>query len=508
MKLGDLLTVMGLNMIIPPVRLEQDVKEIVYDSRKVTPGSLFVAIRGFRLDGHEFIGQAVNKGAIAIIAERDGIVEEGIPVEVIRVPDSRVALARIAAAYYRNPSQKLKLIGITGTKGKTTTSYLVKSIIEAAGHKSGLIGTIDHRVVDKVYPALNTTPESLDIQKLLREMVDAGCGYCVMEVSSHSLALGRTTDCVFETAVFTNLKQDHLDFHHDMKSYFHAKLRLFTGLASDKAVVVNTDEPRSQDIILQTNAMVMTFGMSEQSDIHPMAAIGQNINGLSFSVCTPQGVLSVNSSLVGKYNVYNILAAIGVGVSLGFNLKNIAQGIEIMKAVPGRMEKVDQGQQFGVVVDYAHTEDSLRQLLDAVREMARGMVITLFGCGGDRDKSKRPKMGAVAIESSDVCIVTSDNPRSEDPLAIINEIETGMTALGRKIEAGEAFPVAVSGRKPYYIIPDRREAISVAIRMAQPGDVVVLAGKGHEDYQIIGERRVHFDDREIAREEILKRQAK
>ena len=508
MKLNELLTMMDTNMTLPPDRTEQEVKDIVYDSRKVKPGSLFVAVRGFRLDGHQFIAQAVKKGATAILAEIDGTVKEDISVPVIRVPNSRVALAHIAAAYYRNPSQKLKLIGITGTKGKTTTSYLVKSIIEAAGCSSGLVGTIDYRVADKIYPALNTTPESLDIQRLLREMVDASCGYCVMEVSSHALALGRTIDCVFEAAVFTNLKQDHLDFHQDMESYYQAKLLLFTGLAPDKAAVINTDEPVSQNIILQTRAMVYTFGMSEQSDIYPMEAIGHSISGLSFSVCTPRGTLVVNSPLVGKHNVYNILAAIGIGISLGFKVKSIARGIKNMKAVPGRMEKVDEGQPFGVIVDYAHTEDSLMQLLEAVQEMAHGRVITLFGCGGDRDKTKRPKMGATTLQGSDVSIVTTDNPRSEDPLAIINEIEAGMTAIGHKVAAGEASPVAINGGKPYYVIPDRRKAISAAIRMAQPGDVVVLAGKGHEDYQIIGGQKIHFDDREVAREEILKRQGK
>jgi UDP-N-acetylmuramoyl-L-alanyl-D-glutamate--2,6-diaminopimelate ligase len=508
MKLGALLIALEKRTTLPPDRPDREVADITYDSRKVKPGSLFVAVRGFHSDGHQFISQAVQRGALAIVAEDNGPVEGADAVPVIRVPDSRAALASMAAVFYGHPSQRLKLIGITGTKGKTTTSYLVKSIIEAAGHTTGLIGTIDYRVGSAIYPAPNTTPESLDIQKLLREMVDAGAGYCVMEVSSHALALGRTNGCVFEAAVFTNLQQDHLDFHQDKEAYFQAKLLLFTGLAPDKRAVVNADDAASQEIIQQRKTTVYTFGTSEQTDIHPVGKIGHNINGLSFSVQTPKGVLSVDSPLVGQFNVYNILSAIGTGFSLGFKAGVIAEGIKSMRAVPGRMEKVDEGQPFGVVVDYAHTEDSLAGLLDAVRAMAQGRIITVFGCGGDRDRTKRPKMGAAAVKGSDVVIVTSDNPRSENPLDIIREIETGMTGIGLKIASLDAKPPAVSGKKPYHIIPDRHEAVAAAVRMARPGDVVVLAGKGHEDYQIIGEKKIRFDDREIAREEIRKRQTK
>ncbi len=507
MKLGELLAVVKTNTTLPPDRLEREVPGIAHDSRKVKPGYLFVAVRGFHSDGHQFISQAVRKGAAAIIAEEGGSGEGTDTIPIIRVPDSRAALARMAAVFYGHPSRKLKLIGITGTKGKTTTSYLVKSILEAAGHTTGLIGTIDYRVGTKIYPAPNTTPESLDLQKLLSEMVDAGAEYCVMEVSSHALALGRTEGCAFEAAVFTNLQQDHLDFHKDKESYFEAKLLLFTGLAPGKAAVVNADDAASQKIIQIRKTAVSTFGTSDRADIRPVGKIGHGISGLSFSVQTPKGVIGVESPLVGKFNVYNILSAIGAGFALGFDAGVIARGIKSMKAVPGRMEKVDEGQPFGVVVDYAHTEDSLAGLLDAVRAMAESKIITVFGCGGDRDRTKRPKMGAAALAGSDVVIVTSDNPRTEDPLVIIGEIETGMSEAGIKLKPANGNPFVVTGKTPYYVIPDRHEAVATAIGLARPGDVVVLAGKGHEDYQLVGEKKIHFDDREAAREEIRKRAA-
>ena len=487
MKLGELLTHLETRTVLAPDGREQEVRDIAHDPRKVKPGSLFVAVRGFHSDGHQFIPQALRQGAVAVVAEERGAKNEVDAGLVIRVPDTRAALARIASSFYGNPSRKLKLIGITGTKGKTTTSYLVKSILEAAGHSAGLIGTIEYRVGNKVYPAPNTTPESLDLQRLLAEMVEAGSGYCVMEVSSHALALGRSTGCRFESAVFTNLAQDHLDFHLDLESYFQAKLLLFSGLAPDATAVVNVDDAASREIIKRTSAKVHTFGIATPADMCPAGRIEHTISGLAFSVKTPQGVVAVESPLVGKHNVYNILAAIGVGAAQGFGADIIAKGIRNMRAVPGRMEKVDEGQPFGVLVDYAHTEASLISLLEAVREMTTGRVITLFGCGGDRDRSKRPLMGKAAAQGSDTVIITTDNPRSENPLQIIGEIEAGMP----------------TGRH-YEVILDRAEAINAAIGLAQPGDVVVLAGKGHEDYQIIGDEKKHFDDREVAREAIRK----
>jgi UDP-N-acetylmuramoyl-L-alanyl-D-glutamate--2,6-diaminopimelate ligase len=504
MKLGDLLNALQNHATLSADQLDRDVVDIAHDSRRVKPGSLFVAVRGFNLDGHRFIPQALEQGAVAVVSEFEDRAASAAGVPQLIVEDSRAALAVLADTYYRHPSRLLKLVGITGTKGKTTTSFLIRSILDAAGLASGLIGTIDYRVGAKVYAAPNTTPESLDLQRLLREMVDGGITHCVMEVSSHALALGRTEHCLFESAVFTNLAEDHLDFHKDQASYFRAKLRLFTGLDSGKTAVINNDDPVAPEIIKAARARVLTYGMTGEADVHPTRKVGHGITGLSFSVRTPNAEIAVESPLVGKHNVSNILAAIGTALSLGFDRDVIARGINGMAAVPGRMEKVDEGQTFGVVVDYAHTEQSLALLLEAVREVAKDRVITVFGCGGDRDRTKRPKMGAAALEGSDVVIVTSDNPRTEDAAGIIKEIESGMTA-GERTSSPAALTGAAGGRKPYLTIPDRHEAIAAAIRLAKPGDVVVLAGKGHEDYQIIGSTRIRFDDREVAREEIRKR---
>ncbi len=502
MNLSDVMAVVAGTATLPPGQQGREVLEIVHDSRKIKRGSLFVAVRGFHSDGHLFIQDAVQQGAVAVIVEAWKGPQTDTP--VILVPDSRVALARLAAAFYGHPSRKLKLIGITGTNGKTTTSYLVKSIIEAAGHVSGLIGTIDYRIGDRVYPAPNTTPESLDLQKLLAEMVERRAGYCVMEVSSHALELKRTAECVFEAAAFTNLTQDHLDFHGDMDSYFRAKLRLFAGLSPKGFAVINLDDARAPEIITATKAKVITTGFSKRADVRPSGDIGHEITGLSFPVTTPSGTLMARSPLVGRHNIYNILSAVGIGTALGLSTDVIALGIQNMKAVPGRMEKVEEGQSFSVLVDYAHTEDALVRLLEAVREVVPKRVITLFGCGGDRDRTKRPKMGKAALKGSDIVVVTSDNPRSEDPEAIIREIEAGMVDEGIRVSAADAPSRAATGTKPYVVIPDRGEAVDMAVRIAMPGDVVVLAGKGHEDYQIIGDRKIHFDDREAARKAIRK----
>ncbi len=506
MKLGELLTVLKSKAALPPEGLDREVLDIAHDSRKVRPGSLFVAVRGFHSDGHQFIPQAMQQGAAAIVAEESHNEAVTRETPLIVVDDSRKALALLATVFYGHPSQKLTLVGITGTNGKTTTTYLIKSIIEAAGRKAGLIGTIDYRVGDKIYPAPNTTPESLDIQRFLAEMVGLGVDYCVMEVSSHALALGRTVGCEFAAAGFTNLTQDHLDFHESMGAYFRAKLLLFAGLSPDASAVINIDDARAPEIFGATRAKVLTTGFSERADIRPSGSIGHGIRGLSFLVATPSGTISVDSPLVGSHNIYNILSAIGIGTALGFAGGTIARGISAVQAVPGRMEKVDEGQSFGLVVDYAHTEDALIRLLEAVREITAGKVITVFGCGGDRDRTKRPRMGTAAVTGSDIVIVTSDNPRTEDPLAIIDEIEKGMGGAGVRMPARNLMSPAAPGKTPYCVIPDRHEAVATAINMASRGDVVVLAGKGHEDYQIIGDRKIHFDDREVARQEIWRRQ--
>ncbi len=507
MKLGELLTGLEYRTDLPQGRLEQEVSDIAHDSRKVKQGSLFVAVRGYHSDGHQFISQAIKNGAIAVVAEK----KEGLPpapsgTPLIIVDDSRRALALLANTFFGHPSRRLLLTGITGTNGKTTTTYLVKSILEAAGHTVGLIGTIDYRVGDKVYPAPNTTPESLELQRLLSEMVGLGASNCVMEVSSHALALGRIEGCEFAAAAFTNLTQDHLDFHESMDAYFQAKLRLFTGLSREAWAIINSDDARGAELVKKTRARVITTGFSELANVRPAGTIRHGINGLMFDAVSPAGTIPVESPLVGRYNIFNILTAIGIGVALSASAEMIARGIRNMKAVPGRMEKVDEGQPFGVVVDYAHTEDALVRLLESVREVAARRVITVFGCGGDRDRTKRPAMGAAAIKGSDIVIITSDNPRTEDPLGIIREIERGLAAYGVNMTTRDAAKQVAPGKIPYYVIPGRHEAVAVAVGLARPGDVVVLAGKGHEDYQIIGEKKIHFDDREVAREEIRKRQ--
>jgi UDP-N-acetylmuramoyl-L-alanyl-D-glutamate--2,6-diaminopimelate ligase len=504
MKLGELFSAIRSAPELSHNLRDREVSAIVHDSRKVKPGSLFVAVRGFNSDGHRFIPQAAAQGAVAIVAEAVNRSASAETPQLI-VDDSRKAMALLADRFYGHPSGKLRLIGVTGTNGKTTTSYLVKSIIEAAGRTAGLIGTIEYRIGDRVYPAPNTTPESLDLQQLLAEMAAAGATHCVMEVSSHALELGRTLGCTFAAAAFTNLTQDHLDFHASMEAYFEAKLKLFTGLPETAYAVVNLDDGRAADIIKATRASVITTGMTDRAAIHPKGKIDHGIHGLDLTVETPAGPFPVRSPLVGRHNIYNILTAIGIGTALGIGQEVIVRGIADMKAVPGRMEKVEEGQPYGVVVDYAHTEDALMRLLEAVREIAPNRVITLFGCGGDRDRTKRPRMGAAALQGSDLVIVTSDNPRTEDGLSIIAKIESGMTG-GIKRTREQLAAMGPGARAGYTVVPDRREAITLAVRIAQPGDVVVLAGKGHEDYQIIGRTKHHFDDREVAREEIRKRQ--
>jgi UDP-N-acetylmuramoyl-L-alanyl-D-glutamate--2,6-diaminopimelate ligase len=506
MRLGELAAVLECGGCTAAVR-EREVSSLVQDSRRAAPGALFVAVRGFHSDGHRFVSEALARGAVAVVAERGVPIDAPADAPVIRVPDSRKALAMLAAAFYRYPSRRLALIGITGTNGKTTTSYLVRSILSAAGRTSGLIGTIEYRIGDRAAPAPNTTPESLDVQQLLAEMVSAGATHCVMEVSSHALALGRTEGCEFRAAAFTNLTQDHLDFHGTMDAYFRAKLLLFAGLGRDAAAVVNGDDLRAKEVIGATKAHVITVGLSGRADVRPQGEVSHGIEGVAFTAETPAGPIAVESPLIGRHNISNILTAIGLGVALGVMNESIAEGVKAMRSVPGRMEKVDEGQPFGVIVDYAHTEDALVRLLDAVREAAQQRVITVFGCGGDRDRTKRPKMGAAAIAGSDLVIVTSDNPRTEDPLTIIREIEAGMQKAGVQVKDIGDVGRAPAGRRHYLVIPDRAEAIRTAIEAANAGDVVVLAGKGHEDYQIIGEQKHHFDDREEARSAVRKRRA-
>jgi UDP-N-acetylmuramoyl-L-alanyl-D-glutamate--2,6-diaminopimelate ligase len=409
----------------------------------------------------------------------------------------------------------MRVIGITGTNGKTTTAYLVASIFEAAGIRCGILGTVAYRVGDQVREATRTTPEAPEVQALLREMVDRQCGACAMEVSSHALSLDRVADINFAAAIFTNLTRDHLDFHADMDDYFRAKRRLFEMLPRDAPSLINLDDPRGASL-LEAGGRPVTYAIGRAADITP-GPLSFSLEGLSFDVRTPRGTLHVSTKLVGRPNVFNILAAVSAATALDVPFDAIEEGLRSLEGVPGRFQVVsDAKDEVTVVVDYAHTDDALRNLLDTARPLALGRLITVFGCGGDRDRTKRPLMGAVASRLSDVVVITSDNPRSEDPNRIIEEVQRGITPDTRGPSAGRdaggaGRPNRVDGRNgsPRLLtLVDRRAAIARAIELARPGDVVLVAGKGHEKYQVIGDRTLPFDDVEVAREALAKRRTK
>ena len=487
---------------------DRDISGVSYDSRNVKNGDLFVAIPGDKYDGHLFIRDVLRKGAAAVVHERADAAcavgeGEGHPSPCfVRVENSRKALACISNNFYRRPSEHLTLIGITGTNGKTTSSYILKSILEAHGQTAGLIGTIHYIIKEKLYSALHTTPESPEFQSLLHAMLVSGCSVVVSEVSSHALAQYRVDGAVFHTAVFTNLTRDHLDFHKTMEEYYRAKQRLFSELlAKDGTAVINIDDQYGRMLAssLQSAGFrrCITFGFASEADI-AARDIHNTFDGLQFALSSGGNRYDVSSPLVGVPNAYNILSAAGAALSLGVPWEVILRGIEKAQTVPGRFEKVHAGQSFLCVVDYAHTEDALERLISTARDILtqnkerrtknkERRIITVFGCGGDRDRGKRPVMGAIATRLSDVVIITSDNPRSEDPAAIIREIEEG------------------AEKKNYLIHPDRKEAIRKAVDMADDGDIVLIAGKGHETYQEIRGVRHGFDDREVLREMIQDR---
>jgi UDP-N-acetylmuramoyl-L-alanyl-D-glutamate--2,6-diaminopimelate ligase len=478
------------------------VKGLAYHSGRVEPGQVFVALKGNQTDGHLFINKAIEKGAQVVVLEDD--LELPPAIVSVRTPDSRKALAHMAAAFYDHPSQDLTVIGITGTNGKTTTSYLLEAIWEASGANVGVIGTVNCRFGAQVRPSPVTTPESLDLQNLLGEMRAAAVHCAIMEVSSHALDLQRTHACRFASAIFTNLSQDHLDYHGDMESYFAAKSRLFTELlagngASAGLAVINHDDPWGKKLLHQTSSPVLTFGFEPGVDVRP-DHYTLSPQGIQARVATPYGPLEVVSPLVGRHNLSNILAASAAALGLGVEPDHVVAGLAKITGVDGRLEPVALPEQPLVLVDYAHTPDALQQVLKALRGLKFARILTVFGCGGDRDRTKRPLMGQAAARGSDLVIVTSDNPRSEDPLAIIAHIEVGLKDLGyRSLEVGDVS----TARQGYLVVPDRRQAIRLAIKIGKPGDVILLAGKGHETYQILGSRRVHFDDREEAREALL-----
>jgi UDP-N-acetylmuramoyl-L-alanyl-D-glutamate--2,6-diaminopimelate ligase len=498
---------MTLDDLIAPLERQGDVTHrsgdrqvqvtaLTDDSRHIKPGTVFVAVQGETVDGHSYVRQAVAAGAAALIVQEDSV-PQGPPVPMVGVRDSRRALGMLAARLLNDPSTHLRMIGVTGTNGKTTTTYLCKAMLVSAKRHVGLIGTVAYEIGSERIDASHTTPGAVELQQLLARMVQGGLDTVAMEVSSHALAMDRTSGCEYDTAVFTNLTQDHLDYHHTMEEYFQAKVRLFTGLTASgskpgpKRAIVNADDSWGLRIRQACHVPVWTYSLREASDIRAYD-VHLSVNGTTFRVVTPNGDCHVESRLVGEHNIYNVLAAIGVGLSEGLSLDVICEGIRTVRNVPGRFERVDAGQSFTIVVDYAHTEDALLRLLTAAQTLKTGRIITVFGCGGDRDRGKRPKMGRAATERSDVVILTSDNPRTEDPMTILQEVETGVR------------DALQGGRVRYEMIPDRRTAIETAIREAKCGDMVLIAGKGHEDYQIIGKQKFHFDDREVAREAVGK----
>jgi UDP-N-acetylmuramoyl-L-alanyl-D-glutamate--2,6-diaminopimelate ligase len=489
-KLKDLLERTELADPLGRRELDIEVASVACDSREAQPGSLFVAIRGEKLDGNQFVLDAVSRGAGVVVSESPRMAGVADEVVWVRAMQPRKALATIAANFFGNPAQQLQLVGITGTNGKTTTSYLVDSILSAAGHKKGLFGTIEYRTPAALRRATTTTPESLDLHRFLLEVVSAGGTHAVLEASSHALALDRLWGCKFAVAVFTNLTQDHLDFHKNIDAYRAAKLLLFegTGAGRPEAGVINLDDLCGKQLAgLAARTITYGLGSGAQVTTKKYAALA---SGLEFTADTPAGKIDVRSRLLGRINVYNLLAAIGAGVALGVSREHIEAGISALEAVPGRFERVELGQPFLVVVDYAHTDDALRNLIGTARELASaGRVITLFGCGGDRDRGKRPLMGEAAGKLSDVVVLTSDNPRSEDPLLIINDVLVGLQRTSAKVVTQ----------------PNRENAIELAIEQARPGDVVLLAGKGHETKQVIKDRTVEFDDREVARRVLRER---
>ncbi|NOX88553.1 MAG: UDP-N-acetylmuramoyl-L-alanyl-D-glutamate--2,6-diaminopimelate ligase [Calditrichaeota bacterium] len=452
---------------------------IQYDSRKVTAGDLFVAVRGFKTDGHQYLEKAVRSGAAAAVVEEK---RSGLGIPQIVVPDSRKILAALAANFYRPEIDRLTLVGITGTNGKTTTSYLVQSILNEAGLPSGLIGTIQYQIGEKRWDAWNTTPESVDICRMLYELHEQKYRACVLEVSSHALALNRVNGLKFKVGAFTNLTRDHLDFHQTLDSYFESKMELFKLLDLNGSAVINFDDPFGQKAVDRISQPVLTFGFSKEADIHP-ASSNVSMDGIVLECETPFGKIKIESQLTGQFNIQNIQTAIGVGLALAIPLNTIKKGIEAVKRVPGRLESYEIKPGIKAVIDYAHTPDSLEKALLALKKLTPNRLIVVFGAGGDRDRGKRPLMGAVAEKIADLAFVTSDNPRTEDPEKIVEDILTGMRDETKR-----------------RVIVDRKQAIFEAVKEARPGDVLLIAGKGHEMYQDINGHKYDFDEAAILKE--------
>ena len=477
-----------LALLIPDAKIigaDVEISGIEHDSRKVAAGNLFVCMEGAHVDGHKFIPQAVERGAVAILTTRKNF-EPPEKISVLIVPDMLNSLAVIVPYFYEYPSRKMRVIGITGTNGKTTTSYLLREIFTCAGFKVGLIGTIQTLIGEESYPVRNTTPNVIDLQKLLLEMLNKKVQVAVMEVSSHALAENRVAGVEFDAAIFTNLTQDHLDFHKTMENYLRAKAKLFDmvsrrGRKENKTAIINVDDAASDEILRHCPCKKITYGLKEGANLRG-TEINLRANGMNFSLLPFPFSLSLH--LTGIFNVYNVMAAIGAATAENIRLDVIKRALENFKSVPGRFERIFSDKPFAIIVDYAHTPDGVKNVLETARQIAKGKIITVIGCGGDRDNKKRPIMGALATELSDKVILTSDNPRTEDPEKILDDVESGIS------------------KKNYERVTDRRAAIFKAVELADAGDVILILGKGHENYQILKNGTIHFDDREIAQEAI------
>jgi len=488
-----------------------NVPTICYDSRQCEKNSLFVAIPGLKVDGHHYITEAVARGARFIVYERDYLPPSGIT--AIKVRDSRRVLGILGRNLYKDPSAGMCLIGVTGTNGKTTVTYLLESILKAAGFKVGVLGTVNYRFNQKVLPAPNTTPESYEMQRILRIMADAGITHVIAEVASHAIDLKRIDDCSFDMGIFTNLSRDHLDYHGTMENYFLAKKRFFddilpSGKKHQKFMIINGDDPWGQRLLreVRTDVPSRTFGIETKCDM-TADPFTFSLEGIKARIHTAPLSFAIDSPLIGKFNLYNILAAAMAAASLSIPEKFIRTGVAKLKKVPGRLEKISKSDEPAIFVDYAHTDDALRRVLENLSVFRKRRLITVFGCGGDRDRGKRPLMGNAAVSLSDVAIVTSDNPRTENPLTIIEDIEKGIQETSVKKLPPEALERNTI-RKGYTVIPDRKKAIERAVSLAAPSDIVLVAGKGHENYQIIGEARMPFDDRKIAKKALKNRSGK
>lgn len=484
MKLEELFK--SLPIELPHELREMEVGGVKTNSKEVNPGDLFVAVKGTKTDGHLFLEEAFSKGALVAVCD------QGYPVhskKIIKVPDTSKILPYLASNFFGNPASQMTLIGITGTNGKTTSSYLIESILRTQGYNVGVIGTLGYRTKNRQKTLNLTTPDPIGLMSIFSEMRKENVRYVVMEVSSHSLAQHRIDCCRYSIAVFTNLSRDHLDYHKDMEDYFHQKQRLFTELLKENGTarsVINKDDLYAKRLIAQIKPTI-TYGLDSSCDIYP---VKQELSskGIKAEVETPVGSLKINSELMGLHNLYNIMAAIGATIPLEIEKEAIESGIKDLKLVPGRLQAVPNNLGIGIFVDYAHTPDALQTVLTNLRAITKGRLTVVFGCGGDRDKGKRPLMGQIAISLADKVVITSDNPRSEDPMSIISDIEAGIKGSST----------------PYLIEPDRKRAIELSIREAKQGDTVLIAGKGHEDYQIIGDQRLPFSDLEVSKDIVLK----